>query len=233
MLRTYTQKNHYYFIQMSEQKNDLVHSRMLSITNEFLKDPISVYFTQPISQDDDFAAEYFAQIKHPMDLKTLKRNIIENKYNSITEWARDFNLIFDNAITFNGEGNLISGAAHYLQKKFSKKYRELLSQNSQVFETKIIELRNKLAVLLNNPPVNSGMRPTTQVLDIPAAPFTKDRIILLMNRLNKVTNEKTIAKIRETLEIDKSEDPKTINLSRLGRGKLAALEAVLIKNESA
>ena len=215
-----------------ELKSDLVHSRMLSITNEFLKDPISVYFTQPISQDDDFAADYFALIKHPMDLKTLKRNIMENKYNSITEWAKDFNLIFDNAIAFNGEGNLISGAAHYLQKKFSKKYKEFLLQNSQLFESQIIELRNKLANLLNNPPVNSGMRSTSQFSDIPVEPFTKERIILLMNRLNNVTNEKTLAKIRETLEIDKSEDPKTINLSRLGRGKLTALESILIKSES-
>ena len=110
----------------SELKQDLVYMKMLSITNEFLKDPIAVYFTDPISQDDEFAAEYFDIIKHPMDLKTLKRNLMDNRYSSINEWAKDFNLIFENAITYNGEGNLISGSARYLQKKFSKKLKERL-----------------------------------------------------------------------------------------------------------
>ena len=218
----------------SELKQDLVYMKMLSITNEFLKDPIAVYFTDPISQDDEFAAEYFDIIKHPMDLKTLKRNLMDNRYSSINEWAKDFNLIFENAITYNGEGNLISGSARYLQKKFSKKFNDLIYQNSQVFEAKLIELRNKLAILLSSPPANSKMKGAPQNIDIPVTPYTNEKLKALMNQLNSVTNEKILIKIKEILEISGSDSQNTINvnLSRLGRGKLQKLENLLNSAEA-
>jgi len=222
---------------MSGEKKsaDAVYAKMLAITNDFIKDPIAAPFVDPIASDAHFAKEYFERIKKPMDLTTIKRNLSDKFYSSIDQWVADFNLIFDNAVAFNGEEDIISSYAKYLKRKFAKRQKELLFQNTRTIEAEIIKLRNQLAVLLLNPPNNCGMKPTNQQLNIPVNEFSTGRIYNITEGLNKfIENADFLAEVKTILEMnDDSELTSTdVNLSRLGKNKLVALEGLLKKQES-
>ena len=216
-----------------KKSSDLVYAKMLAITNDFIKDPIAEPFTVPISSDAPFAEAYFEKIKKPMDLSTVKRNLSNNVYNTIDQWAADFNLVFDNAVSFNGEDDIISSYAMYLKTKFAKRKQELLNQNSRTVELKLIELRNKLASLMANPPESCGMTPTAQQQDLPNNEFSTGRIYKLYEKLNKNSeNTDLIEEVKTIIGTDEQSSQADVNLSRIGKNKLVALEKLLEKQES-
>ncbi|XP_062620168.1 bromodomain and WD repeat-containing protein 3-like isoform X2 [Saccostrea cucullata] len=51
--------------------------------------------------DPDEIPEYFDIIEHPMDLSTVKENLLRDKYSNPNSLFKDFRLIFSNSRTFN------------------------------------------------------------------------------------------------------------------------------------
>ena len=47
--------------------------------------------------------DYYRIIKHPMDLGTIKKKLDTQQYMSAKECIDDFNLMFNNCYTYNGE----------------------------------------------------------------------------------------------------------------------------------
>ncbi|KAM9724053.1 bromodomain-containing protein 9 isoform 2-T2 [Menidia menidia] len=62
------------------------------------KDPHG-FFAFPVT--DAIAPGYSSIIKHPMDFSTMKDKIINNDYNTVTEFKADFKLMCDNAMVYN------------------------------------------------------------------------------------------------------------------------------------
>ncbi|XP_034030853.1 bromodomain-containing protein 9 [Thalassophryne amazonica] len=62
------------------------------------KDPHG-FFSFPVT--DAIAPGYSTIIKHPMDFSTMKDKIINNEYNTVTEFKADFKLMCDNAMVYN------------------------------------------------------------------------------------------------------------------------------------
>ncbi|EAX92589.1 Bromodomain containing protein [Trichomonas vaginalis G3] len=214
-----------------EQKlTDLVSSKMIAITNEFIKDPIAAIFVNPYVPDENIADNYYKVVKTPMDLKTLKRGISEGKYKTLSQWISDFNLIFENAINYNGIESLYGGIAKYLQNKFQTKCKDLEYQNLKTIEDQLIKLRNKMALLMANPPVKGGIKPTIQELDTPSIDWSTTRLHNLMEKLNEAIKENANEKIYEILKIDRPTDNETkidISLNKLTRNQLLELETLV------
>jgi len=47
--------------------------------------------------------DYYRIIKHPMDLSTIKKKLDTQQYSCAKECIDDFNLMFNNCYTYNGE----------------------------------------------------------------------------------------------------------------------------------
>ncbi|XP_061771773.1 bromodomain-containing protein 9 isoform X1 [Nerophis ophidion] len=62
------------------------------------KDPHG-FFAFPVT--DAIAPNYSMIIKHPMDFSTMKDKILNNDYNTVTEFKADFKLMCDNATVYN------------------------------------------------------------------------------------------------------------------------------------
>uniref|UniRef100_A0A674P3E3 Bromodomain-containing protein 9 n=1 Tax=Takifugu rubripes TaxID=31033 RepID=A0A674P3E3_TAKRU len=62
------------------------------------KDPHG-FFAFPVTEA--IAPGYSTFIKHPMDFSTMKDKIINNEYNTVTEFKADFKLMCDNATVYN------------------------------------------------------------------------------------------------------------------------------------
>ena len=55
-----------------------------------------------------FADSYYTKISHPVDLATMETNLRENKYPSMDDFKAEVNLIYDNALLFNGDNHTIT-----------------------------------------------------------------------------------------------------------------------------
>lgn len=59
-------------------------------------------------------------IKNPMDLKKLDNNLRNDKYNTVDEFMSDFNLIVQNALSFNGPTHGVTTHAMNMKASFEK-----------------------------------------------------------------------------------------------------------------
>ncbi|OHT12976.1 acetyltransferase, GNAT family protein [Tritrichomonas foetus] len=75
-------------------------------------------FLKPVSKQD--APNYFEYIKTPMDLSTLEKNVNDNKYKTIEEFAKDMRLIFSNCYAYNSMESVYSRSAKELEEYFEK-----------------------------------------------------------------------------------------------------------------
>lgn len=91
-----------------------------SITKKINDFPMARYFAQPVDPKIDGVADYFDKIKKPMDLGTVLQNLHDNKYLSVDQWKNDMNLIWKNAMTYNGPGYPLYIIAQDLQDTFRK-----------------------------------------------------------------------------------------------------------------
>ncbi|GFS20715.1 protein polybromo-1 [Elysia marginata] len=72
-----------------------------------------------------FYPDYYSEIKKPMSLLKIRYKIEMNKYDTMLDLARDFNLMFANAKRYNQDESQIHKDAARLQKAMLEKLREL------------------------------------------------------------------------------------------------------------
>jgi len=58
--------------------------------------------------------DYFRIIKRPMDLGTIKKKLDTQQYSCAKECIDDFNLMFNNCYTYNGENEVSGGIVNYI-----------------------------------------------------------------------------------------------------------------------
>ncbi|KAM9783247.1 bromodomain-containing protein 9 [Neosynchiropus ocellatus] len=97
------------------------------------KDPHG-FFSFPVT--DAIAPGYSSIIKHPMDFSTMKDKIVNNDYNTVTEFKADFKLMCDNAMVYNRPETVYYKAAKKLLHtgfKMMSKERLLALKRSMSF----------------------------------------------------------------------------------------------------
>jgi hypothetical protein len=79
----------------------------------------SSVFLAPVNLGSDEANdEYRHIVKRPMDLTTLLSTLKDRSfYRTVQAWAHDVELIFENAIFFNGATSYLAGIARYFRAK--------------------------------------------------------------------------------------------------------------------
>ncbi|KAL7549755.1 hypothetical protein ACHAWF_013022 [Thalassiosira exigua] len=85
-------------------------------------------FNSPVDPVELGLPDYFEVIEKPMDLGTVKKQLDNGVYHSLTEVEADVNLTFDNAMLYNPEGSVVWNMARELKDKFTKDYDLLLKQ---------------------------------------------------------------------------------------------------------
>ncbi|KAJ3262661.1 hypothetical protein HK103_000190 [Boothiomyces macroporosus] len=73
---------------------------------------------------------YFDVIKNPMDISTIEKKL--STYNSAKECFDDFELMFNNCYTFNGQSSAVGIMSMELQKWFEKEWEKLPKSLEQV-----------------------------------------------------------------------------------------------------
>jgi len=60
--------------------------------------------------------DYPEIIKKPMDLSTLRKNLVKGRYKKFEDFFRDLQLIWDNCKTYNIQGSDIYKQAEHMEK---------------------------------------------------------------------------------------------------------------------
>lgn len=96
-----------------------------AIIDQLLKHEFSGFFDHPVDPIADSAPDYFAIIKKPMDLSTVKSKLRHNEYRSLHHFAEDVRLIWTNCSTYNPAGSSIVAYAEGLKQLFETEYKKL------------------------------------------------------------------------------------------------------------
>ena len=75
-------------------------------------------FWKPV--DTKKVVGYLDKIKNPMDLQTIKENILKKKYHSRQDFLGDINQIVENSAIFNGEVDVFTQKVSFLKNIFDE-----------------------------------------------------------------------------------------------------------------
>ncbi|KAJ9170861.1 hypothetical protein P3X46_018925 [Hevea brasiliensis] len=84
-------------------------------------------FNTPVDVKTLGLHDYYAIIKHPMDLGTVKTRLNKNWYKSPEEFAEDVRLTFHNALKYNPKGQDVHIMAEVLLKMFEERWAVIKS----------------------------------------------------------------------------------------------------------
>ena len=105
--------------------------KLLQITNDLTRTRISRRLRESVKNNPTYAMK----IKEPMDLKTLKRKLIDGAYASIQEYKRDFRLVIDNALQWHKSDTIIATDVFRLQLQFEQRILSLTDLRDPEYKT--------------------------------------------------------------------------------------------------
>ena len=129
MSATSSKEPQYYKIEITEEETKKLEKAIETLSKE--KDAYD--FLAPVDYMGLGLPDYPKIIKKPMDLGTVKDNLLKGEYNTIREFMEDITLIWQNCRTFNMQGSEIVKMANRLEKKFKilleKQFKNYQSKN--------------------------------------------------------------------------------------------------------
>lgn len=129
-------------IKMTDSLND----KCQRIMKHLLADhPIASFFKDPV--DTKLYSDYKQIVKTPSDISTVKKRLKNKKYDKLSQWNDDVELIFKNAEKYNGSESDITRLAEQLRIAFEKLKSEYLADVESLTK-RCYKLQTKLEKLL-------------------------------------------------------------------------------------
>ena len=88
------------------------------IINTLLNHKYGWIFEKPVDTIADEVPTYFDVIEKPMDFGTIKKNLLEKKFNNFQSFLNDINLVFANCTKFNDPKLPVIVMSNELEAKF-------------------------------------------------------------------------------------------------------------------
>ena len=212
------------------QADSVLQSQCLSILKDDMRNPISYWFREPYRAEKAIMDDYLSKIPHPMDLSTIQDHLEKNEYANFECFANDMDLIFENAIVYNGPESLVGGIGIYLKNVVKKKIDEIRYQNPRNYEARLFELIRNVNKVLENPPKTMDIKVKASQEIHGIDEFNNVKIEQLVRALNTLLNDGKLPQIMEVLkkadENFKVQDnmQNDIDLALVSRKALHALE---------
>jgi len=104
----------------------------LSLVRKLLKNEHGWIFKDPVDPIELNLESYFEVVKNPMDLSTVEEKLNNFGYKDVKSVEHDVNLVFNNAILFNGEDSEIGEWARQLRDTFKNELQILMSGTTAI-----------------------------------------------------------------------------------------------------
>jgi hypothetical protein len=103
------------------------------------KDYCKVFLKLDINGSESWHKEYLKVIPRPMDLLTVRNDLQNNVYRSASEFQSAVDLIWTNAIDFNGSSSCFAALALEGQTKFRKSFAKVCKTREEEWLRKLIK----------------------------------------------------------------------------------------------
>jgi hypothetical protein len=113
---------------------------------------IARFFREPVDPEQDHAEDYYDKIKKPMDLGTVLQNLHDDKYPTVEKWKDDMNLIWKNAMTYNGQTSPLYSIAKDLSDIFRQKSEVIPATQTEEWLFALRRRHHKIMQLLEARP---------------------------------------------------------------------------------
>jgi hypothetical protein len=100
--------------------------KLLQVVQALLDDPESAAFAEPVDWQALGLLDYPTIVKTPMDLGTIKRNLLASRYQFIEECLDDLQLVWDCCRLYNAAGTWIMNIAVRLEKQLRRLVKNYL-----------------------------------------------------------------------------------------------------------
>ena len=127
-------------------------AQCLKIIDELFSHPISEVFQEPVDPIADEVPDYLDIIQHPSDLSTVRNKLLSDQYQTLQDFKHDVNLIWDNAVAYNGRPSLPAFIADELSKIFRRRFSVLEEPSSDQWINDYLKARSILCKLFRNAP---------------------------------------------------------------------------------
>ena len=125
---TKTKEPFYLKLEMGEEEIKLV-EKVFEIIE---KDPLAFDFLEPVDYIALKILDYPKIITNPMDLGTVKKNLLNHQYSNFKEFMDDINLIWNNCRTYNLPGSDIVKMANHCEKSFNKNMDKIFKNYNKI-----------------------------------------------------------------------------------------------------
>ena len=109
-------------------------------------------FVQMVDPELDGAPHYLEIIKKPMSLMEVRNNLGDGIYSSFDNFKNDVNLIWENAIKYNGENSIIGYMAAEAKLYFDKKMLNIPENDEEEWIDHLSKTTKKFYHLLSFQP---------------------------------------------------------------------------------
>jgi hypothetical protein len=126
--------------------------KCLDIIDTIFNHPISAVFHEPVDPIADEVPDYLDIIQHPSDLTTVRTKLLNDRYRSLQDFRRDMNLIWENAVQYNGRQSLPGFIADRLSRLFQKRMNLLEEPSADQWVNDFLKARSVLCKLFRTAP---------------------------------------------------------------------------------
>lgn len=145
------------------QLSDFQRRGCLDALDKITEYRISEMFAHPVDPVRDNCPTYLDVIKHPMDLSTVRKKLMDNEYTSVSQFKSDMDLIWENTITFNGKQALIACLARQLQNIFNKSTANITGNDILDWTTQCMVIKDNISSLFT-PVKPQGVQPERKII---------------------------------------------------------------------
>ena len=191
----------------------------IEIMDRVIQHPCATPFLYPVSEK---FREYYEYVRCPIDLSTIRTNLLLNKYSKLNEWRQKLLLIASNTAEFYGKGSFSAILANCLVEVFNKEYDKVFSHSTKKWKEKFDHLNLKFEKILEKHPFQCSKIMTDSLRSIRPAPFSLDPSVNYQN--NSISKPINIYQFsfdpfqptflsQPTIEDSKQEKEEQINIS--------------------
>ena len=135
-------KSRFYCEMSLSRMNKDMKQKCLKIVSSFIKDPLFELFVNRVKESE--IPEYYDIIKEPMWLKEIQGKLQNQKYSKFSEFVYDMNLIWKNAVLFNGEESEVAQLALFMEYRFNLKLKNLAMSSQEKYLSTLTRLAEKI-----------------------------------------------------------------------------------------
>ena len=110
-----------------EGNNALISKSMLPLVSQLINHEFAWVFKDPVDPIELGLPDYFEVIENPMDLNLVKTQLENFRYENFEDVRRDVNLVFENAILYNGDDSDVGIMANKMLDLFKEGYNKVLN----------------------------------------------------------------------------------------------------------